>query len=109
VVLNCDPPRTCAEGNVNGAVICDSCFTPGTPRLFATRAAANPLSCVAFALAPPTVGCMKYWRIVVAAAQAKFGLLAQSAANVGGIVTVAPVKFGNPFPVVATNVMPLKI
>ena len=33
----------------------------------------------------------------------------QSAANAGGIVTVAPVKFGNPLSVVATSVMPLKI
>src|SRR5580700_4172140 len=82
-VLNCDPPRICAAAGVNCAVLCDSCFTPATPRLTPARAASIPLVWVAFALAPPTAGCMKYARIVVSAAQSRSGPAAQSARNAG--------------------------
>ncbi len=51
---NCSPPRICVES----AVLCDSNFTPGEPRLLTAlaRDAANPLVWVAFALAPADGG-----------------------------------------------------
>src|SRR5580693_6814258 len=81
-VLNCDPPRICADADVSAAVPWDRSFTPETPiSAVFTRAAVIPLVCVAFALAPPTVGCMKYAKIVASAAQSRSGLTEHCAVN----------------------------
>jgi hypothetical protein len=84
--FNCDSPRIWAEGAVNPAVLCDSRFTPSMPMSLPTREASIPLSCVAFALVPPTVGFAKCERIVASAAQSMSGFFVQSPLKALGIV-----------------------
>ena len=86
VVLNCDPPRICADADVSAAVPWDRSFTPEIPIFTVfSRAAVIPLVCIAFALAPPTVGCMKYAKMVASAAHPDPDW-EHSAVNPGGMV-----------------------
>src|SRR5579859_523825 len=91
-LLICSPARICAEGDLKCCVVWASHF-----RMLLTGRACplKPEPWTAFALSPPTLGSLKWAKIVASAAQSILGGVAHWLANAAGIVKPVVAKLGS--------------